>query len=314
MKRYMVNRATLCMAIVLVAGCDREAGVAGAGAVSEDALPATVLRVTPGPQPVTITAVGRTEGSREVEIRARVSGILARQTYEEGSAVPAGSVLFEIEREPYEIAMARASAALAQEQVRNEQARRDVGRLANLRARKVISEKEAEDVETVLRASDSAVLAAEANVREARLNLSYTRVLAPIAGITGRAQQSEGSLVIADTDSSLLTTVVQTDPMWVRFSLSEAEHVQLRRAIQAAGDSKVDVVLAADHADEELRGQLNFAGSAVDPRLGTVELRATFPNPGLRWLSGQHVQVRVAAGMQPAVLVPRTAVLDGEGG
>lgn len=308
-------RTFLCGTIVLIAACTGDAGSAGgAGNAVGASLPVTVFPVEQAPLPVTITAVGQTEGSREVEIRSRVSGIIARQSYEEGSAVDAGAVLFVIEQEPYEIALSRAAAVLTQEQARNEQARRDVGRLASLRERKIISDKEAEDVQTTLRASDAAVLAAEANVREARLNLSYTRVTAPIAGITGRAQKSEGSLVIAGTESSLLTTLVQTHPVWVRFSLSEAEHDQVRRAMQGQSEGSVEVVLVSDHSGEELRGQLNFAGTTVDTRLGTVELRATFPNPDLRLLSGQHVQVRVEAGVQPAILVPRTAVLDGEGG
>jgi membrane fusion protein (multidrug efflux system) len=154
-----------------------------------------------------------------------------------------------------------------------------------------------------------------ARVRQAELNLSYTTVAAPIDGITGRAQQSIGSLVSPAADSSLLTTLTKTDPLWVRFALSEAEFARLRS--RGTNDKKQapEVKLElADGAAYSASGRLNFAGSTVDPTLGTVQMRAEFPNAKLQILPGQYVKVQVIAGNQQAIVVPQSAVQQNESG
>jgi membrane fusion protein (multidrug efflux system) len=258
-----------------------------------------------------LEAVGRTEGSKEVEIRARVSGIVQKRLYDEGSFVRAGAPLFQIERAPFEIALAQARATADQVEATNDQARREADRLSGLLANSAVSKRLAEEAATAYRSATASLAAARAAVREAELNLSYTSVVAPISGVTGRALHSEGSLVTANTDSSLLTTISQTNPIWVRFALSESEHDSLRRA----GDEKsvVELVLAdgTTYAD---RGHLNFAGSTVDQSLGTVQLRAEFPNPKLAILPGQFATVRLDAGTQQVITVPQSAVLQGTQG
>ena len=151
--------------------------------------------------------------------------------------------------------------------------------------------------------------------REAELNLSYTRVNAPISGVSGRALRSQGSLVTAGNDTSLLTTVSQTDPLWVRFALSENEQQLLRGASSKQGGKNNEVRLVLpDGSTHPVNGRLNFSGSTVDARLGTVQLRAEFANPDLRLLPGQFVRAQVVAGMQDAIVVPQTAVLQGDQG
>ena len=151
---------------------------------------------------------------------------------------------------------------------------------------------------------------ARARVRQAELNLSYTEVNAPIAGITGRAMQSVGSLVSPNADSALLTTLTRGDPIWVRFSLSEAEFARLRGLARTI---EVNVELA-DGKQYPQTGKLNFAGSTVDAATGTVQMRAELPNPKLDLLPGQYVRVRVQAGTQQAFVVPQTAVAQNESG
>jgi len=180
-----------------------------------------------------------------------------------------------------------------------------------LLASSAVSKRVAEEAATAYRSATASLAAARAAVHEAELNLSYTSVGAPIAGVTGRALHSEGSLVTANTDSSLLTTISQTNPVWVRFALSESEHESLRRA----GDEKSTVELVlADGSTYGDRGHLNFAGSTVDQSLGTVQLRAEFPNPKLAILPGQFATVRLDAGTQQVITVPQTAVLQGTQG
>ena len=306
-----ILRASLAfIAILALAACgDDQAAGAEPGAVAVSA-----RRVESRPLPLMIEAVGRTEGSREIELRARVDGILEKRTYNEGSRVKAGETLFRIDPVPYEVALAHARAALAQEQATQQQARRNSARLTALAAQNAVSRRQADDAISAVEAADAAVLAAQAKVREAEINLSYTRVIAPISGIAGRAVQSEGSLVTAGSDSSLLTTVAQTDPIWVRFALSVQEHDALRKAGADDADALTVELLDALGEPYPTKGRINFAGSTVDPTLGTVQLRAEFSNPKLSVLPGEYLRVRLSGGEAPTVAVPQTAVLQGAKG
>jgi membrane fusion protein (multidrug efflux system) len=292
----------------LLAGC-------GEGEAPPPAAPIAVATVQVESQqlPFVLETVGRTEGSKEVELRARVSGILQRQLYAEGATVAAGAVLFRIDPAPFEIALAQAEAALAEEQARNSQARRNADRIKELLARNLVSRNDADTAISALEGSDAAMLAAHAKVREANLNLSYTKVSAPIGGITGRALHSEGSLVTAGTESGLLTTVTQADPLWARFALSATEFDTLRAATKSGPTLDVEL-LRADGTPYPQRGRVNFSGSTVDNSLGTVQLRAEFPNKGVGLLPGEYVRVRLTGGAQPAIVVPQTAVLQGPKG
>lgn len=295
-----------CLALV-VSGCDRAADGTPAPA-GPPPLPVSLKPVQPQRVPVALDAVGQAEGSREVEIRARVAGILEKRLYTEGAPVKAGQTLFVIERASYELAVAQSKAALAEERARHEQARREAERLKPLVESRAISQREYDDAVSALERSTAAIAGAEAKLAEAELNLSYTDVEAPIGGITGRALRSEGSLVAANTD--LLTTVTQVTPLWVRFSLAEQDYERIRGE---ARRSKVNL-LKRDGSIAAEGGRLNFAGTAVDPQLGTVQLRAEFPNAGREWLPGQFVKVQILAGEQEAFLVPQQAVVQTETG
>ncbi len=304
-----IRLASVLGTAALLAACGQGADK-GAAPPQGMAMPVTVLQVSPQRVPVLIESVGQTEGSREVEVRARVSGIVQKRLYQEGDVVRADAVLFQIDRAPYEIALAQAKAALDQEKARNEQSRRESARLKLLVAERAISQKEYDDATSTLKQSDATLAAAEAKVREADLNLSYTTVSAPIAGVTGRAQRSEGSLVSAGTDSALLTTISQTNPIWVRFSFSESEYAQLRKLAK-----KAEVKLVQpDGKVVATNGRLNFTASTVDPKLGTVQMRAEFANPDLSLLPGQFVRAQVVAGEEQAVLVPQSAVMQSDQG
>jgi membrane fusion protein (multidrug efflux system) len=309
MKRSLAARfwpALAAPALLLLAACDD--GPAAAAA-APPALPVSVLEVKSERLPIAIEAVGRAEGSREVEIRARVAGILEKRLYDEGTSVPAGKVLFVIDRSPYELAVQQASAALLQAQVRHELAQAEARRLEPLAAEKAISQRELDAAAASAREAAANIAGAEARLKEAQLNLSYTEVTAPIGGLTGRALRSEGSLVAPEQEAGLLTTITQVNPIWVRFSLAERDFERIRASTRGA-----EVLLVGDDgavlADG---GVLNFTGNTVDPRLGTIELRAQFANGQRRWLPGQFVKVRVLAGEQLAIKVPQSALIQGEG-
>ncbi len=295
-------------AILALAACSKTESGKGE---APPPLTVAVVKIASAQVPILVEVVGRTEGSREVEIRSRVTGIVEKQMYSEGEPVRANKVLFRIERMPFENALAQARAALNQDRAKLEQAQRENTRLQGLLAKKAISAREADDTGTGLKQAEAAVQSSEARLRDAELNLSYTSVSAPIGGITGRAQRSEGSLVNAGTDSSLLTTVTQTDPIWVRFSLSESEHSLLRGN---EGKRAAVKLLMADDREYAAKGKLNFAGSNVDSKLGTVQLRAEFANPDLTLLPGQFVRTQLIAGVQDAIVIPQSAVFQNDQG
>ena len=271
-------------------------------------MPVTAITVQPQRVPMLIETVGQAEGSREIQVRARVTGILEKRLFQEGQRVAAGALLYRIERAPFEIALSQARAALTQEQARVEQARREAERLKPLAEKQAISRREYDDAASAVSTTQAALASAQARVREAELNLSYTTVVAPISGVTGRSQRSEGALVNSG-DESLLTTIAQTDPIWVRFAFSEAQYALLK-----AGSAGEVSVSSAGGKPLAAKGRLNFAATSVDPRLGTIGLRAEFANPQLAILPGQFVQARVKVGEREAYLVPQHAVMQSDQG
>jgi membrane fusion protein (multidrug efflux system) len=309
--------ATAFLVAATLAACDRgdSAAKAAQAPPGPPAVAARVRQAAPENVPIVLDAVGQLQGSKEVEIRARVSGILLKQLYKEGQLVKEGAPLFQIDPAPYEIALAQAQAQLAQERARQEQTAREANRLKDLVQERAISQKEFDDAVSAQKLSAASLQAAEANVRQADLNLSYTRVTAPVSGVTGRLARSEGSLVTAGQDSSLLTTLIQVEPAWVRFSLSDSDLAKVAGGKLSPGAGQDIRLILPDESVYPLKGRLNFAATQIDSRMATQELRAEFDNPKVRLLPGQFVRVRITAGeYRNAFLVPQTAVFQNEKG
>jgi len=276
------------------------------------ALPVAVLELNPTTVAITGEAVGQTEGAKEVEVRPRIGGILLKRKYNEGSAIKAGQSLFLIDPEPYKIALSQAKAQLDQSIARAEQAKREKKRLESLIDSQSISQRDFDNATSDEAFSIAAVSQARANLKQAELNLSYTNVTAPVDGISGRFQFSEGALVSANT--SLLTTLVQINPIWVRFSFSDNELKALGGVLNEKNIGEVSLVLP-DGSEYSKKGKINFAATQIDPTLGTQQLRATFENNEQQILPGQFVRVRVTSGKKDGVfLVPQLAVLNSDQG
>jgi membrane fusion protein, multidrug efflux system len=263
-------------------------------------MPVTVLDMQPQTVPSSIEVMAQTEGARETEVRARVGGILLKRLYQEGETVKAGQPLFQIDRAPYEITHAEARA-------RAEQTTREMNRLKGLAEAKAISQKDYDD-------AVSANAMAQAALRQAELNLSWTTVTAPVSGTTGRAARSEGNLVNTGADS-LLTSIYQTNPMWVSFSLGESDLAKLPGGkLNAKKIAGVELVLPNGEVYGQA-GKLNFVAANIDTTLGTQALRAEFANPEQQLLPGQFVRVRLLTGERDGVfLVPQSAVIQSEQG
>jgi membrane fusion protein (multidrug efflux system) len=303
----------LIAAALLLSACSGDKAAQPAAAAPQ-AMPVTVIEVAPTQAPLVVEAVAQAEGAREVEVRARVSGILEKWLFREGEPVKAGQMLFRIERAPFEIALAQAKARLAEAQAVEEQTAREAQRLTGLVDEKAISQKEFDDARSASAVARAAVKSAEAAVREAELNLSYTQVSAPVAGVTGRAHRSEGSLVNTGSDS-LLTTIAQINPIWVRFSLSDNDLAAVPGGRAAVRSFREVELQLPDGSILPQRGRINFSASRIDPALGTLEMRAEFANADAVVLPGQFVRARVIAGERDNVfLVPQAAVTQTESG
>lgn len=309
-RSLMINTTLLISILLALAACGQDANGPANGAMP--AMPVTVIEMEPSTVPISAEAVAQTEGAKEVEIRARVGGILLKRLYEEGSPVKAGQPMFLIDPVPYEIALSQARAQLAQQQAVIDQAKREQERLKGLLATQSVSQREYDNAFSDEAVAKAAMQQAQANVREAELNLSYTTVTAPVSGISGRFQFSEGALIAANT--SLLTTIVQLSPIWVRFSFSDNELAQLGGRLTEQNVQKVSLILP-DGSEYKQTGKLNFAASQIDPLLGTQQLRATFDNTDRQLLPGQFVRARVTTGQRDGVfLLPQVAVSTSDQG
>ncbi|WP_178129128.1 efflux RND transporter periplasmic adaptor subunit [Pseudomonas sp. PB120] len=275
------------------------------------------MTVTARDTPVTFEFVAQTESSREVEIRARVAGFLERRLYTEGDLVKAGQTLFQMDRKPFEAALVSAQGQLAQQQARWEVAKATLARVRPLAAQNAVSKMDLDNAVGAEREAKAAVLAAEGSVRTEQLNLSYTTITSPLAGLSSYAKKQEGSYVTPG-ESGLLTSVSQMDPMYVNFSLSENETLKYRDDIAAGrlkfpprSDFVVEIMLA-DGTMVPDRGQVNFLAPSFSSETGTFLVRVVLPNPKGLLRPGQFVRALAKGASRPnAILVPQKAVLEG---
>lgn len=316
--RPHVALVPVALLAVALAGCGQQQPQGG-GLPAFPPAEVTTLAVQPTSYPVTFEYVGQGIGSKDAEVRARVTGIVEQRLYQEGSIVKAGQPLFQIDPKPYQAQLASAEAEVARAQAERARAEREVARLRPLAERKAIGQKEADDAQSQAEFAAAAINAAEAKATEARLNVAYARVTAPISGVTGRAQQSEGSLATAN--QTLLTTVSQLDPIWVGFSISENERLKLERAraegrlkMPNGGGYEVELKLA-DGSRFPRTGRINFTDTRINPQTGTSEMRATVPNADGALKPGQFVRVVLKGAERPnAIAVPQVAVMEGPQG
>lgn len=260
---------------------------------------------------------GRARGAREVEVRARIQGILEERLYREGQIVSEGDSLFRIDPKPSEAALqgARAQRQVAEADLR--QAEREWNRISSLYERNAVSERDRDSARSALELAQANLAVAEAGVTQAELNVGYTDVRAPVDGVTSLEDLPEGSLI---NQGTLLTTIVQQNPVHVRFALPENDAAIQRAAREAMTDSAsagdVDATLImANGGVYDRPGKVDFTASTLDPRTGTVSARAVFPNPDNQIIPGQFVRVRVQLrSLEGVVTAPERAVTEGADG
>ena len=311
-----IRFAPLVLAVFLAACGQQQQGGGFHGFPPADV---TTIKLEPRTLPATYEYVGQTTGSKEVEVRARVTGILEKKLFQEGAPVKPGQVLFIIDPKPLEAQVAALEAEVTRAQAQKAQAERELARLKPLAERRAVGQKEADDAQSNVDLANASVKAAQAKLAEVQLSLGYTRVTAPIAGLSSRAPKSEGSLVNAN--ETLLTTVSQVDPMWIPFSIAENEQLALNRAVTEGRltlpkNNAFDVtVRLADGSTLARRGRINFADTRINPSTGTFEMRAEIANADGALKPGQFVRVKLGGAVRNnALAVPQVAVLDGAQG
>jgi membrane fusion protein (multidrug efflux system) len=264
--------------------------------------------------PVYLELVGQVEGSQDVEIRARVEGFLETMNFREGSFVRQGELLYTIDRKPLEAILAQARADQATAEARLAKANNDVARYTPLVAKQAVSQRELDDARAEQDAGKSQVEAARAAVDKATLDLSYTRVTAPISGLVGTTLVKPGNLV-GRGESTLLTTISQIDPALFRVGATEADYLRVARrepgrAGQPPRAEGIQLTLA-DGSVYPHTGRLNAVERAVDPTTGTLGLQLLFPNPEQLLRPGQYGRARLLLDQLPgALLVQQRAVQE----
>jgi membrane fusion protein (multidrug efflux system) len=281
----------------------------------------TVVTVEPHPVPLKFEYAGRISAYRNVEVRARVSGILLNRTFTEGEEVTEGQVLYRIDPAPYEATLARAQAQLQQEQATLERREKDLERAQELLRRRSGTEKAFDDATADVALSKALVAAAQAQVQTAQLDLGYTTVNAPLSGTTSLDTMDEGSLVGTTAENSLLTRIHQLDPAYVNFSFTDRELGELRRLYDtgradrpADGELKASIEFG-DGSTYDKEGKITFTDVTIDRETGTIRTRAVVPNPDRKLLPGQFVRVIVnGVTLKDALVVPQASVMQGPQG
>jgi membrane fusion protein, multidrug efflux system len=278
----------------------------------------TVQTVDNQPVPLDLTYTARTVGSREVEVRARVGGIVLKRRYQEGSRVMQGQPMFLIDPEPVRARLSAARAEVAVAKARLEEARRNRDRVLPLFEKNAVSQSRRDEAVSGYEVAEANLLSAESQQRMAQLDLEYTDVRAPISGLTSREVLSEGSLVSTDQQQSLLTKIVQVDPLYIEFSVPEAEAALLRNGLAPASKSArppgVKLILE-DGSEYPQAAQLTFVDNAVEVGSGTVRVRAVMPNADAQLIPGQFIRARVEGVMLSHVVsIPRKALMAGPQG
>ena len=326
-----VPRAVLLLSFFAFIGCDKAEQKAAAPP------PPPVVKIAEAVSrdvPITVDAVGQTRGNAEIDISARVEGFLETVDFKDGTFVKKGQRLYTIDSRPFVASLAEAKAKVAQSQAEALRSHQDVVRYEPLVAKNAVSVQDLETAKANERAQQSAVAAAQAAVQKAQLDLGYTTVLAPDAGLIGVTEVFPGTLV-GKGSTTLLTRMSKIDPIKVRFSVSERDYLfyakrrEARLAAagvggaanqglgNAAGDDGPPLqfqMVLADGSTHPYPGTLSFVDRNVDDKTGTIRLEASFPNPANIVRPGQFARVRAAVTTKKnAVLVTQGAVVEAQG-
>jgi len=308
--------ACLLLLVAALAGCGSDGGGQQAGAQQQKpALPVDIKTVQAHSVDVFSEYPGRVEGKRTVQVLARVEGILEKRLYEEGQIVKNGQLLYTIDPKPFQATVNQRKAERASARASLDQAQRQWKRVRQLYKADAISEAERDQGLSELETSRAAVQQAQANLDSAEIDLGYTKVHAPLTGVTSLRETDEGSLV---SNGTRLTTITQLDPVYVLFALPEDDAIARNKALslmgaETADDKTREATIILPNGDEfPVKGVVDFTQSTINPDTGTVQLRASVENAGNALMPGRYVRTRIRLETrQDALVVPNIAISDG---
>jgi len=295
--------------LLLFYGCKK-----GQGRETSSPPTVEVIEVIKKDVPVYSEWTASTDGFVNATIRAQIQGYLIKQNYQEGDLVKKGQTLFEIDPRPFEAVLEQAKGQLAQQQARWETARTNLDRVKPLAEQKAMSLKELDDATGAEQVTRAAVIAAQAAVNKAQVDLSFTKIISPIDGIAGIAKAQIGNLVGPGSIEEL-TTVSTVDPIKIYIPMSEQEYLKDLQNGRSHTHQKMSLhLILADGSVHPHQGAFVFTDRQVDVRTGTIKIAALFPNPGNILRPGQFAKVRAKTTIKKnALLVPQRAVTELQG-
>ena len=318
-------RPSLAVSFAFTLACLAQLAACGADDKNDGAMPALPVNVTLVKRqdvPLFVELVGTTMGAQDVPIRARVEGFLESMDFAEGGFVKEGDLLYTIDAQPFQARLIEAQSHLATAKTNHVKTQSDLARIKPLAEIDAVSQQDLDGAVAQEAASRSSVRAAEAAVSLAQIELSYTRLIAPIDGLIGLSKAKPGEFVGRDPNPVVLNVLSDIDPIRVRFSVAEREYLQFarnylqgKRALDITTQRRRDLVLLlADGTEHTERGSVIASAQAINPETGTYSIEASFPNPNRLILPGQFARVRAPQTvLTNAVVVPRRAVNEIQG-
>ncbi|EOC1851716.1 multidrug efflux RND transporter periplasmic adaptor subunit VmeA [Vibrio parahaemolyticus] len=311
----MRRRTTLSLLIassLFMAGCQPSQEGTEQGGGAAPATEVNVLTVEPVRQALTVELPGRSRAFKEAEVRPQVTGIISERNFVEGGVVEKGQSLYQIDDSSFQADLLSAEAELTRAQASEESTFATVKRYRALITKKSISQQDLDEAEAAYKEAKAQVLVAKAKINTAKINLTYTRVKAPISGVISKSNVTAGALVTAN-QADKLTTIQQLDPINVDIVQSSAQLLRLKAALSQGHmqeDQSAQVALTLeDGSTYEHKGTMKFTEVNVDESTGSVTLRAEFPNPDGLLLPGMFVRATVITGVDPsAILIPQNTV------
>lgn len=305
---FLVFIVCLCLTLPLLSGCKKEQAAGPPPAADVE-----VVVVTQKDVPIYSEYVGTADGFVNATIRAQVQGYLIKQNYREGDFVRKGQVLFEIDPRTFEAALEQAKGQLAAQQARWDTTKANLKRIKPLAELNAVSQKDLDDSIGAEQAAHAAVIAAQAAVNKAEVDLGFTKVTSLIDGIAGIAKAQIGNLV-GPGAAEELTTVSTVNPIKVYIQASEQEYMRAMETQKRKTQTAPLELILADESVYPHKGNFAFADRQVDVRTGTIRVAALFPNPGNLLRPGQFAKIRVVTETKKgALLVPQRAVTDMQG-
>jgi membrane fusion protein, multidrug efflux system len=305
--RYRIVILAVIVLVVSTAACSRSPKRAEP---RQQAVPVTVTAVQQKPVPVELRAIGTVVPTESVTVRARIGGTLLEIRFKEGDDVTGSAVLFTIDPRPLEADLRQAEANLAKATAEQQNAEREAARYADLVRQGFVAQSQYDQLRTTALSLQATVRAARAAVENARVQLGYTTIRAPIGGRTGVVSVREGDLIQANTTA--LVVINKLRPIDVSFSLPERQLADVQRY---RAQNTLHVTVAAPGSGQPLgEGQLTFIDNRVDPATGTIQLKATFRNDPVVLWPGQFTNVVLTLATEPGIVVPTQAVQAGQEG